>query len=69
MKFTINHSSLGRLVLGAGALSLLSFVRADFAQCVPGWEWVRPSLFFCLCGFELSPLAFAVVQLSRPEPL
>ncbi|KAF9782585.1 hypothetical protein BJ322DRAFT_1110468 [Thelephora terrestris] len=37
--FTTNHSSLGRIVLGVGAFSLLSFVEADFAQCVSGWEW------------------------------
>jgi len=43
MKFTTDYSILGRVLLGAGALSFLPFVEAEFAQCVSGWEWVRSS--------------------------
>lgn len=43
MKFRTDHFTLGRIVLGLGALSFLRFVEADFAQCVPGWDWVRSS--------------------------
>ena len=46
MKFTTDYSALGRILLALGALSFLPSVEAAFAECVPGWEWVRsfPSL-------------------------
>lgn len=44
MKFTANRLSFAPVILGIGALNLFSFVRADFAQCMSGWEWVRSSL-------------------------
>jgi len=40
MKFTTDyHSTLGRIILGVGALSFLPSVEAAFATCVAGWNW------------------------------
>ena len=44
MKLTTDYSTLGRIVLGLGALTFLPSVEAAFAECVPGWEWVRSSV-------------------------
>ena len=60
MKLTTDHSTLGRIILGVGALSFLPSVEAAFATCTAGWDWVWSYLF--LAAFDSNPSAFSVVQ-------
>ena len=52
MKLTTDYSTLARIALAVGALSFLSSVEADFAVCLPGWEWVRSSPFLAPRNLE-----------------
>jgi len=69
MKITTGYSTLGRIALGAGALSFLPSVEAAFAQCGAGWEWVRPPTFPAHRGFEAQSFRIPVIQFQGSEPV
>ena len=69
MRFTTDYSTLARILLGVGALSFLPLVEADFAQCVPGWEWVRSSTSLACRALKANPFMFPVVQFRGPKSL
>ena len=52
MKLTIDRSATGCIILGICALIFLPSAKAQPAQCVGGWDWVRSYLYIVSRGLR-----------------